>query len=169
MMSDDVPNAKWQARRYFRKIHRRWCRQWREPGSRKVYEQSESRWVWERDHGPIPKGYEIHHRDGDGMNNEPTNLQLVTASWHNNYHQRLREDHQIIEGVEHRWCPRCKEYKPFSQFYRRKTGRRAGNFTAYCKGCSRQYLRKWQSENREHVNTYAREYRRNRIESKIQG
>src|SRR5450759_2897260 len=83
----------------------RWYRKWRYVGDRKQYAQYEHRWVWEQANGPIPDGYEIHHRDFNPANNELSNLELVTSEWHNNYHQRLREKHRINEqGIEERWC-----------------------------------------------------------------
>ena len=36
--------------------------------------------VWEHHHGPIPPGYHVHHRDGDGLNNDLANLELVPCS-----------------------------------------------------------------------------------------
>jgi hypothetical protein len=38
--------------------------------------------VWERAHGPIPKGFVIHHLDRDPLNDAITNLQLQTRAEH---------------------------------------------------------------------------------------
>ena len=57
--------AKSDAWRYYRRSDGRWYRKWREAGSRTIHQQLESRWTWEREHGPIPPGHEIHHRDLD--------------------------------------------------------------------------------------------------------
>ena len=43
-------------------------------------------YVWEKEHGPIPKGYEIHHIDGNTMNNDITNLMMVTIKEHKEIH-----------------------------------------------------------------------------------
>ena len=127
---------------------------WKEHGKQR--RQLAHRWVWEQANGTIPDGYEIHHIDHDALNNELSNLQLVTAEWHDNYHQRLREDHRDIDGVEHRRCQRCDEYKPLTEFKRRKTG----TYQGYCQPCQREYLREWRAANREHHNAYMREYRK---------
>lgn len=37
---------------------------------------TEHRLVWEQHHGPIPDGFEIHHRDRDVRNNRIENLEL---------------------------------------------------------------------------------------------
>lgn len=44
------------------------------------------RYVYEKLNGPIPKGYQIHHIDHDKGNNEPGNLELLTASQHSARH-----------------------------------------------------------------------------------
>lgn len=54
--------------------------------------QLESRLLWIMNNGPIPRGSEIHHMDGDHSNNAIDNLELVRISWHDDYHQRLRTD-----------------------------------------------------------------------------
>ena len=126
---------------------------WKEDGKQR--RRIAHRWIWERANGPIPDGYEIHHRDGDALNNDPANLQLVTAAWHDDYHQRLREDHRITGGVEQRRCQRCEQYKPLDEFYARV----AGTYGGYCKVCSREYLQEWRAKRREHHNSYMRAYR----------
>jgi hypothetical protein len=142
------------AGRYFDKRDGRWYRKWREAGSRKVHSQLESRWVWEQVNGPIPDGCEIHHRDHDRTNNDIANLECVTAGWHDDYHQRLREDHVVIDGVEHRRCQRCGEYKPTDLFTRRQ----AGTYHGYCRPCSVVSVREWRRSNADRVRSYRREW-----------
>lgn len=109
-----------------------------------------------RAYGPIPEGYEVHHRNHNGADNRLDNFELVTVAWHDNYHQREREDHRILDGVEQRRCQRCQEYKPLSCFKRRK----AGTYQGYCESCALEYLRAWREANREHHNAYMRAYRK---------
>ena len=44
------------------------------------------RLIYEEVYGPIPKGYTIHHKDGDKTNNNPGNLMLLTKSNHHKLH-----------------------------------------------------------------------------------
>lgn len=38
--------------------------------------------VWEKANGPIPSGHEIHHADGDPLNNDLGNLECLTVGEH---------------------------------------------------------------------------------------
>ena len=44
------------------------------------------RQVWVRHNGPIPEGYEIHHKDGDWRNNAIENLECVDGREHARHH-----------------------------------------------------------------------------------
>ena len=48
------------------------------------------RTVWESHNGPIPKGYHVHHKDGDTSNNDIANLELLHGSEHLSLHMRDR-------------------------------------------------------------------------------
>jgi hypothetical protein len=41
---------------------------------------------WERHHGPVPDGYEVHHKDLDKQNNDISNLELVDDLTHKRLH-----------------------------------------------------------------------------------
>lgn len=50
----------------------------------------EHRVIWEKVHGPIPKGCEIHHINGNGKDNRIENLIMLTKSEHQQLHADLR-------------------------------------------------------------------------------
>lgn len=48
------------------------------------------RYMWELAHGEIPKGYHVHHVDGNHDNNSLDNLALVLGKQHVTYHGKNR-------------------------------------------------------------------------------
>lgn len=52
-------------------------------------------YIWEKENGPIPKGYEIHHIDGNTMNNDITNLMMVTIQEHKEIHSNNMSEERI--------------------------------------------------------------------------
>jgi len=56
------------------------------------------RYAYEKANGPIPHGFDVHHRDLDKSNNEPDNLLALSASDHGRLHGAARkEDPEWLE------------------------------------------------------------------------
>jgi hypothetical protein len=53
----------------------------------------QARVIWQRVNGQIPKGFHIHHIDGDHTNNAIENLQCISAVEHMKYHHAGPEYH----------------------------------------------------------------------------
>lgn len=47
-----------------------------------------ARHIWEQSRGPIPRGYGIHHKDGNKLNDDISNLDLVSKAEHLLLHRR---------------------------------------------------------------------------------
>ena len=57
-------------------------------------------YVWEKENGPTPKGWEIHHIDGDTDNNDISNLQAMPMLEHKAIHtEQLRNDPARLEKM----------------------------------------------------------------------
>lgn len=63
---------------------------WSQPGPSNLH-----RAVWEKSNGPIPKGMEIHHIDGNSFNNKLSNLTIMDAR----EHQRMESLRKHREGL----------------------------------------------------------------------
>lgn len=50
------------------------------------------RYLWEKEHGKIPEGYEIHHKDHNSANNALENLELISAEEHRILHSKTLTD-----------------------------------------------------------------------------
>lgn len=58
------------------------------------------RYIWEKYNGYIPKGYHIHHKDLNKLNNNINNLQCLTASDHMKLHGN---GNQIVKKYKYLW------------------------------------------------------------------
>jgi hypothetical protein len=55
---------------------------------------------WEKINGKIPNGYELHHKDLNKINNEVSNLQLVTPKQHTEIHSKIRNGSGMNKKVK---------------------------------------------------------------------
>lgn len=86
--------------------------------------------VWTHYNGEIPKGYVIHHIDGNPSNNDISNLQLMTQSEHMKLHMPMRK--QI--------CEVCgKEFES------------RGNLSGKSRFCSSKCRSDWDHKNRREI------------------
>ncbi len=76
------------------------------------------RYVWEFYNCKIPKGYHVHHRDGNKANNDISNLQLLSGVEHWTLHGKLLTDEErewrrknIVENA----VPKAKEWHKSSE------------------------------------------------------
>lgn len=65
-----------------------WTLEYRNPKTQRRTRILEHRHVWESAFGPLPRGYIVHHIDGDSLNNELSNLRAMTISDHTAIHNR---------------------------------------------------------------------------------
>ncbi len=85
-------------------------------GGKRLYESEHVR-VWEDFHKmAVPPGFQIHHIDGNRVNNVPENLIALDPQTHQRIHQGW------IRGDNGEWlkpCSKCGEKKPLDAFGRK--------------------------------------------------
>ncbi len=117
---------------------------------------------YERHHGPLKKGFIIHHRDGVKTNNDIENLEAMTQK----DHVRLHSGWIRTNGAwTHKTCSICKESLPLSDFSTRRS--RSGLPEKvpidFCKACGNIRKKIWSDSNRNHVRKKANENYHKRV------
>jgi len=74
-----LPFIVWAGRKYTRRANGYYAR----TNSGRYYLHRD---IWAQTNGPIPAGFDIHHRDGDKTNNTLSNLELLTQAEHGTRH-----------------------------------------------------------------------------------
>jgi hypothetical protein len=120
-------------------------------GYRQVWDAAQKKYVrahrkvWEEAYGPIPDGYEIHHKDNNRLNNALDNLECLTRV----EHMRLEAGYEKREDVWYKPCVACGEMKPLTDehwYFQKKTG-----YPLYprCKPCHCDYTMRQRRERAE--------------------
>lgn len=103
------------------------------------------RWVWIYNHGIIPKGYHIHHKDENKSNNSLENLELLHSSIHLSMHnteerrERSRKFVEVIRPLTKDWHA-SEEGKAWHSFHAIKNKFGRGDEIDYkCILCSNEF------------------------------
>lgn len=60
------------------------------------------RYIWELHNGPIPDGYEVHHKDLNTHNNDISNLVLMTTHDHRSYHSKRQTGRKLSDETKNK-------------------------------------------------------------------
>lgn len=69
--------------------------------------------TWESEHGPLPRGLLIHHKDRNALNDNPSNLEATTRAEHIKEHQqdflakRTASLRASVRTEKEKACPQC--------------------------------------------------------------
>ena len=66
--------------------------------------------IWKHHNGPIPEGYDIHHKDENPLNNDPSNLECLSHSDHRSLHALLRLERLQAAHAKWRMTDEAKEF-----------------------------------------------------------
>lgn len=109
------------------------------------------RYMWMKYHGDIPKGFEVHHKDGNKDNNEIENLELLTKSDHLAWHAENIPDDLLEKwrvNLEEKARPKAIEWHKSEEGRRwrsemaKKAAKEAGYRTTTCKHCGKKFKEK---------------------------
>lgn len=101
--------------------------------------------VWEYHNGEIPKGYHVHHKDGNRANNSIENLELMKGESHLSLHmsteERKEKSREFIKQASEyarKWHGSSDGVAWHSE-HAKETWSDKPNYTRVCDWCGREY------------------------------
>lgn len=68
-------------------------------------------YIWEKYNGKVPDGYQVHHIDGDKLNNDISNLKLMSQSEHMSFHNNTDDKKKMFrKNLERNARPKAIEW-----------------------------------------------------------
>ncbi|PTA98890.1 hypothetical protein C8254_10490 [Sulfitobacter sp. CB-A] len=98
---------------------------------------AEHRILWEEAHGPIPDGFQIHHKSHNRTDNRIENLDCVDTVTH----KRLHVGHRLIDGVWVKTCTQCGVEQPENDFPTKRYVEGVRMTRGNCRECERERQR----------------------------
>ena len=98
---------------------------------------------WEHYRGPIPEGFDVHHKDGDGTNNKLSNLEVISRGKHRSQHMLERHAQGLMRPPGREALVKAAQWhaSPEGLAWHSKNGRRAWDKRVWhkleCQECGR--------------------------------
>lgn len=99
--------------------------------------------IYKASFGPIPEGHIIHHKDGDHLNNDPSNLEAIPQSGHARHHALQEHEGRIAHLDAIRPAATAATRTPEHRARQREHGIRAyadkPYYDAVCQQCGKTF------------------------------
>jgi hypothetical protein len=133
-----IPTQTFQGKQYFLYPNERYFSK----GSNRLH-----RVVWEHYNGKVPKGYHVHHVDGNTHNNEISNLNLLQGSLHLRFtsKKRVKENPEFFKEFQSKGIEAAKEWHKSDEgrLWHKKHGKECwvnrDIKTHICQQCGKEY------------------------------
>lgn len=114
--------------------------------------QKYHRYVWMQANGPIPEGYDIHHRNGIKDDNRIENLELIQRGRHMSLHHKgkaISDEQRKAVSEKMKGQQKSDSHKSLIADGHHKGGLRSNNTSGY-KGVTQRKNGKWHSQIQVH-------------------
>ena len=125
--------------------------------------------VWREAHGPIPRGFVVHHKDGNGFNNDLSNLELMQKSKHARMHAKARVASGSLKPPSPKALLKAAEWhrSPQGLMWHSENGKKEWLdrklHDRVCQQCGAQFMTPWPTRAKFcHANCKAKALRRRR-------
>ena len=102
--------------------------------------------MWIAEYGAIPKGYDVHHKDGNSLNNTLENFELITRREHAKEHWKLQPEEkrkQALAAIKQAQKKSSELWKDEQYREKRKAELKelaqSRSFECICKCCGRKF------------------------------
>jgi len=101
--------------------------------------------IYKDNFGEIPEGYHVHHKDGNPLNNNPSNFECLDGREHSRRHSKETYESNKAKGIDN-LCGGSLKFKDVSVNKGKEAFKRREPIKCICKICGEEYSTKFYSK-----------------------